>query len=267
MGGYLSNNKEDLENLNNRFINIKANLENEKIKNVSLHKTNNDLEKKIIELKCNTEEITNEFNSKENYLKQAIKDNEKTILNNEDIITKYNINKNELENENNELKKNKNELENQINELEKKNNELKNNKNKIINENNILNKNIKILENKIITCETIIDNNKELNDKINKHNLELINDTDELSKQNNELSKQNNELLEYNNLLDIKINNINTSISNLFIDYNKNNDNIINNILKDTDTFIPNSLELPFISNIFNSSIKIIKNDIDCILK
>ena len=186
----MSSNKDEYNDLNQRFINIKANLENERIKNKSLIENQKQLESSLISLKYNLEEKTKEYTSKEDIFNKQIIENETSILNKE---TK--------------------------------------------------------LEDEIIQLNNT-------NNQINKQNLELITEIDILTKQYKELETTNKELED-------KIYKIKTNIEKVLCKYNNDNKDIINIILEENDTIIPDYFELPLIQNIFNSVIKIIKEDLN----
>ena len=224
MGNYLSTYKEQYDSLNDRFINIKGTLDTEKTKNKSLINNQKNLENTIIELKYNLEEKLNEYTTKEDILNKTLTEKDMELLNYKNIESTLEIN----------------------------------NKN-----NDILNKqNIILLKDK----QLIHDTNKTLeniNDELLKTNIELENSNSELENINKKINEQNIELLKKVDILIKKNTNTNININNIFEKYTINKKNMIDLILNENNTIIPDYYETQIIDNIFNYILKNIKKDLD----
>lgn len=260
------------DELQSKYNRMKGNYETEKLVSQSLKDNIENLEKKIVDLEINLENINNDNNKviealKSNYESDLI-NKENTIIKLEDLLEE---NKKIIEENMKTIKeyceineKNK-EIQEKKEEIQEKNNktieDLRDRNIKLTNEN----KNIKFLENKYrlleescITQENTIDELKynlktnsdlmnskeEENKKITTYEVKLI----EMQNDNNEL-KNVIELQEKNqNILNKKI----CSIVNTLDYFKTNKTEVIEDILKRNNTILPDFMERNIIQNIYS---------------
>ena len=263
------------DELQSKYNRMKGNYETEKLVSQSLKENIENLEKKIVDLEINLENINND-NNDNNKVIEALKSNyESDLINKENTIIKLEDlleeNKKIIEENMKTIKeyceineKNK-EIQEKKEEIQEKNNktieDLRDRNIKLTNEN----KNIKFLENKYrlleescITQENTIDELKynlrtnsdlinskeEENKKITTYEAKLI----EMQNDNNEL-KNVIELQEKNqNILNKKI----CSIVNTLDYFKTNKVEVIEDILKRNNTMLPDFMERNIIQNIYS---------------
>lgn len=260
------------DELQSKYNRMKGNYETEKLVSQSLKENIENLEKKIVDLEINLENINNDNNKviealKSNYESDLI-NKENTIIKLEDLLEE---NKKIIEENMKTIKqyyeineKNK-EIQEKKEEIQEKNNktieDLRDRNIKLTNEN----KNIKFLENKYrlleescITQENTID---ELKYNL-KTNSDLMNSKEEENKKITtyeakliEMQNDNNKLKNVIELQEKDQNILNNKICSIVntLDYFKNNKTeVIEDILKRNNTMLPDFMERNIIQNIYS---------------
>ena len=247
MGGIYSTNgidKNEYDDLLNKYNKIKSNYETEKIYSATLKQNIEKLESKIVnnEIKIDSMEKDNEDNVK---ICESIKSNYiSNIVNKDNIICEL---EDSLKYNESIIVKNEKTIEELRNKILRLNNE---NKNILFLENKI-----KIMENSSNIQESIIDDLKQSNIKNNKINKSLEETNNELKKNNDKLN-ENVLSVEYeldkcsNNY--IRLNKKMDSILNLIKYFRNNKNEAIKDVLYKNNTIMPDFMEKNVIENVYD---------------
>jgi len=232
MGQIISNNNinnDEHEALYNDYIKLKSKYDSDRIKLETLNKLNNDLEENISKM---TGEKSNNTDLETKMSELKVENNDLESKNN-DLESKNNdleSKNSDLESKNSDLESKNSDLESKNSDLESKNSDLEKRYNDIKYNFNLNKKEKNILENKLNICE-------DLNVKYKKE-IDCIIKSEGIT------------------LKKIK------TINNVLNYYSNNQKDIVDFILKNNNTLLPDYFEKDIIINTYNTTIKLILDNI-----